>query len=149
MEEYEDMENDATDASATTTTPGGQEHEALSQAGQMVQWVGVESERNEVGNAGVLRATPGNATKRLKSRVTTRAGKSAQAVIKQFATQELQAEKGKMQEWKENVMQEVARELHVIRQMHEEAMEAQRQSFQIELEHVGGKLEQLESKSNC
>ena len=47
-----------------------------------------------------------------------------------------------MQEWKENVMQEVARELHVIRQMHEGAMEAQRQSFQLEFEHVGGKVEQ-------
>ena len=99
-----------------------------------------------MGNLGVLRATSGNATKRLKSRVTTRAGKSAQAVIKQFATQELQAKKGKMQEWKENVMQEVARELHVIRQMHEGAMEAQRQNFQLELERMGGKVEQLESE---
>ena len=87
------MEKNATDASATATTPGGQEHEASSQTEHMVQWVGVESEKNEGGNVGVLRATSGNATKRLKSRVTTRAGKSAQTVIKQG----LQAEKGKMQ----------------------------------------------------
>lgn len=37
-------------------------------------------------------------------------------------------------------MKDVAREL-------EGAIEAQRQSFQIELEHVGGELEQLKSKS--
>lgn len=45
--------------------------------------IGVESERNRL--AGVLRATSGNATKRLKmgqeTRVTTRAGKSAEAAI--------------------------------------------------------------------
>ena len=49
-----------------------------------------------------------------------------------------------MQEWKENVMQEVARKLHIIRQMHEATMEAQRQSFQLELERVGEKVEQLQ-----
>ena len=70
--------------------------------------------------------------------------KSAEAAMRQFATQERQAEKGKMREWKDQVMQEMARELHIIRQTHEEAMEAQRQGFQIELERVGGKLEQLE-----
>ena len=32
MEEYEGIENDASDATATTTTPGGQVHEVLSQA---------------------------------------------------------------------------------------------------------------------
>ena len=43
-------------------------------------------------------------------------------------------------------MQEVARKLDGIRQMHEGAMEAQRQSFQHELERMGGKVEQLESE---
>lgn len=66
--------------------------------------------------------------------------------MKQIATEERQAEKGKMKEWKENIMQEVARELHIIRQMHEGAMEAQRQSLQLELERMGGKVEQLESE---
>lgn len=93
MEEYENMEKDAPDASATTTTPGGQEHEASSQTGQVVQWIGVELGRNEMGNVHVLRATNGNATKRLKLCVTTRAGKSAYAVLKQFVTKELQAKK--------------------------------------------------------
>ena len=41
----------------------------------------------------------------------------------------------------------MTRELHIIRQTHEEEMEAQRQGFQIELERVGGKLEQLELRS--
>ena len=146
MEEYEEMGNDASDASATTA-PRGQEHEESSQSGQMVQWVGAESETNGVGSLGALRATSGNATKRLKTRAMTRAGKSARAItMKQSATEERLAEKGKMKEWKENIMQEVARELHVIRQMHEGAMEAQRQSLQLELECMGGKVEQLESE---
>ncbi len=51
-----------------------------------------------------------------------------------------------MKEWKQNVMQEVARKLDGIRQMHEGAMEAERQSFQLELERMGGKVEQLESE---
>ena len=150
MAGYEEMGNDASDASdapAKTATPRGQEHEGSSQSGQMVPWIGVESETNGLGDLGVLRATSGNATKRLKTRAITRAGKSAQAIImKQIATEERQAEKGKMKEWKENIMQEVARELHVIREMHEEAMEAQRESFQLELERMGGKVQQLESE---
>ena len=150
MAGYEEMGNDASDASdvsAKTATPRGQEHEGSSQSGQMVPWVGVESETNGLEDLGVLRATSGNATKRLKTRAITRAGKSAQAIImKQIATEERQAEKGKMKEWKENIMQEVARELHVIREMHEGAMEAQRESFQLELERMGGKVQQLESE---
>lgn len=141
------MGNDASDASATTATPRGQEHEGSSQSGQMVPWVGAESETNGVGSLGVLRATSGNAMKRLKTRAITRAGKSARAItMKQISTEERQAEKGKMKEWKENIMQEVARELHVIRQMHEGAIEAQRQSLQLELERMGGKVEQLKSE---
>ena len=45
-----------------------------------------------------------------------------------------------MQEWKQVVMQEVARELQAIRQAHEEAIEAQRYSSQMELERVREKL---------
>lgn len=64
--------------------------------------------------------------------------------MRQFTTQGRQAEKEKMQEWKEKVMEEVAHELHSIWQAHEGAMEAQRQSFQLELERVR---EIFESKS--
>ncbi len=75
-----------------------------------------------------------------------RAEKSAEAAMRQFAARERQAEKEKMRGLKDKVMQEIARELHIIRQTHEE-MEAQRQSFQFELERICGKLEQLEFRS--
>lgn len=153
MEEYEGIENDAPDArdalnaTARTSTTGGQELELWSPAGEIMYQKGVESEGNQLDNAGVLRASSGNSTKRQKSRVLTRAEKSAEAAMRQFAAQERQAEKEKMKEWKDKVMQEMTRELHIIRQTHEEEMEAQRQGFQIELERVGGKLEQLELRS--
>lgn len=44
------------------------------------------------------------------------------------------------------IMQKVARELQAIRQAHEEAIEAQRYSFQMELERVRWKLQQIESR---
>ncbi len=44
-------------------------------------------------------------------------------------------------------MQEITRELHIIWQAHEEEMEAQRHGFQIELEQIGGKVEQLELRA--
>ena len=66
--------------------------------------------------------------------------------MRQFATQGRQEEKEKMLEWKEKVMQEVARKLHIIRQTHEGVMEAQKQGFHIELERVRGKLEQARVK---
>ena len=152
MEEYEDIENDAFDAcDATAATAGEQEHEALHQNRQVARQLELEAERNQSVNPGVLKATSGNAAKRLKvrqeTRATTRAGKSAEAAIKQIAAQELQVEKGRMQEWKQVVMQEVARELQAIRQAHEEAIEAQRHSFQMELERVREKLQQVESRS--
>ena len=148
MEEYSDIEIDASDAcvtprapDATPATMRGPEHEAMYQA-QQVRQPGAEIEKNQSGKLGVLRPTSGNRAARFKlkakqeSRVTTRAGKSAEAVIKQFASQELQGEKEKMEGWKAIVMQEVARELQGIRRAQEEAIEAQRQSFQAELERL-------------
>lgn len=142
------MENDTFDApDATDATPaiaqGQQQHQTPPEHPGRA-----ENEGNHLAKAGILRATSGNVAKRLKarqeSRVTTRAGKSAEAVIKQFASQELRSEKEKMQEWKENVMQEVGREIEIIKQTYEGSMEAQRRSFQLELERMGGKVEQLE-----
>ena len=105
MEEYEDIENDAPDAydaynaTASTAAAGGQD-----QTGQIARQLGIEVERSQSANPGVLKTTSGNVAKRLKmrqeTRVTTRAGKTAEAAIKQIAAQELQAEKGRMQEWK-------------------------------------------------
>lgn len=75
--------------------------------------------------------------KRLKAkqetRVTTQASKNAEATIKQIATQELQAEKFRVKEWKQKAMSEIGRELQVIKMVHAEAMEVQRQGFQSEL----------------
>lgn len=129
MEEYEEIVNDGCDETAAIAEE--QEHEALHQNLQITitrQWE-LEAERNQSVNPGIAKATSGNAAKRLKVRqktlATTRAGKSAEAAIKQIATQELQAEKGRMQKWKQIVMQEVERELQAIRQAYEEAIEAQ------------------------
>ena len=128
--------------SAKTVTLRGQEYEGSSQSGQMVPWVRVESEINGLEDLRVFKATSGNATKRLKTCAIARAGKSAQAIImKQIATEKRQAKKGKMKKWKENIMQKVACELHVIREMYERAMEAQKESFQLELERMGGKVQ--------
>ena len=148
------MESDAFDApdepDATTTT-GGHEYEAASQNGQMTRQEEVGLERSQLGNAGVLKATSGNAAKRLRmrqeTRVITRAGKTAEAAGKQLAAQELQVEKARMEEWKQKVMLEVAHELQGSRQTQEVAMEAQRRSLQLELERVKEKLEMVESRS--
>ncbi len=122
------MENDAPDAfCATTEIVEGQEHEALRQTLQIARQLEVETEINQSANLGVLKATSGNATKRLKirqeTRVTTRAGKSAEAAIKQITTQDLQAKKEKMKKWEQIVSHDVARELQLIRQASEEAIE--------------------------
>ena len=130
---------------------GGQEHQAQHQAMQIARQLGAESERSQSGNVGVLRATSGNAAKRLKNRqetrVTTRAGKIAEAAIKQIASQELQVEEVRIEEWKQNVMQDVVRELQAMKQTQEEAMEVQRRGFQMELEKVRGELQRVESRS--
>ena len=111
MEEYEGIENDS--STTTAVEQEGTLHQALQHQ------LGGEAERNQLANIGVLKATSGNATKRLKirqdTRVATRASKNAEAAIKQIATQELQPEKGRMQEWKQYVMQDVAQELQAIR----------------------------------
>lgn len=79
----------------------------MKQVRQTMRQMEEESERNRSGNAGILKATSEKATKRLKmrqeTRISTRAGKSAEAAIRQLATQELQAEKGRMQEWKKKM----------------------------------------------
>ena len=112
------MDIDASDAyNANPATAVEGEHETPHQTLQ--HQFEVEARRNQSENLGVLKATSGNAAKRLnnrqETRVATRASKNAEAAIKQLATQELQVEKGKMQEWKKNVMQEVAQELHAIK----------------------------------
>ena len=109
----------------------------------------IKSERNQLDNTEVLRASSGNSTKRLKLRLLTRAKKFAEAAMKQFATQKRQVEKEQIKMWKENVMQKMTYELHIIWQTHKEKIDTQRQGFQIELEQVGRILEQLELRSKA
>lgn len=70
MDEYGDVENDATAATAATAaTTEGQEHVAPHQNLQIARQLGLEAEiflRSQLVNLGVLKATKGNATKRLK-----------------------------------------------------------------------------------
>ena len=153
MEEYEDIECDAPNASDTpdapdvTTTMGEQEND-------LDRWMIRQAERGMEGklveNSGVLKVTSGNAAKRLKSRqetrATTRAGKTAEAAVKQLANQELQIEKARMEGWKQMVMTEVALELQGIKQAYEEAMTIQRQTLQLELEKMKQKLEIVEGE---
>lgn len=153
MEEYEEMDDDAPDAANASNAPtaGGGQDQAQHQGLQIARQLGVESERNQLGKAGVLQATSGNAVKRLKnrqeSRVTTRAGRTAKAAIKQIASQELQVEKVRIKEWKKNVIEDFLRELQVMKQTQEEAIEVQRQGIQVELEKVREELQQVMSES--
>lgn len=65
------------------------------------------ADRGDLINMGVFKPTSGNATKRLRTRKETRgtnsATKTAEAALKHIASQEFQAEKGKMQVWKQMI----------------------------------------------
>ncbi len=85
MEEY--VENEAHDAcDASTATAEEQDHGAQHQDLQIARQLGLEVERNQLENLGVLKATNGNAAKRLKLRQkmrgTTKAGRTAEAAMK-------------------------------------------------------------------
>lgn len=79
MEEYEDFKGDAFDAPDATTNAGEQEN---GQNRQMIRQPEFGFEGKLGGNSGVLKATSGNGAKR---RATTRAGKTAEAAVKQLA----------------------------------------------------------------
>lgn len=99
-----------------------------------------ENEGNYLAKVGILRATNRNKAKRLKARqkvhVTTRASKSVEAIIKQFASQELRSKKEKIQEWKENVMQTIGRKIEIINQTYKGSIKAPKRSFQLKLEYI-------------
>ena len=151
MEVYEEVEGnafnayDAPDATATTR------EEDLNQPAQIAGQAGVEAEGNQLVSLRALKATSGNVAKRLRTRqetrLTTKSGKTAEAAIRQIATQERLVEKEKLKVWKQVIMQEVAQEIQAIRQAYEEALETQRHDFQTELERVNGRLYQIEAQS--
>ena len=109
MEGYNKVENNANDAcdAYNDATAKEREHEEPHHNLQMVRHIEEEedADRSHLIDMGVFKPTSGNATKRLRMRqetrgttkTTTRAGKSAEAVIKQLASQEIQGEKEKME----------------------------------------------------
>lgn len=72
----------------------------------MVSYIDEEenADKSQLVDLEIFKPTSGNATKRLRMRQetqgATRTGKNTEAILKQIATQEFQAEKGKMQIWK-------------------------------------------------
>lgn len=95
MEGYNNVENDAFDVynDATAGTAGKQKHEEPRNNLQMVCHIKEEKEadRNQLVDMGVFKPTSTNATKRLRirqeTRGTTRAGRTAEVILKQIATQ--------------------------------------------------------------
>ena len=79
-----------------------------------------DADRSHLIDMGVFKPTSGNATKRLRmrqeTREATRTTKTAEATPKQIATQEFQAEKGKMEIWEQVIMQEVGHHLQTIKE---------------------------------
>ena len=145
MEEYSDIKIDTSDKcdtprtlDAISATMQAQEYDQA----YLMSYPGIEIEKSKADKLRVLRQTCGNGVvqSRLKAKqescVTTQADKSAEVIIKLYASQELQTEKEKMEIWKVIVIQKMAWELQNIRRVEEELMEAQRQSFQAELDRL-------------
>lgn len=124
------MKNDLFDMYNDTTagTAGKQEYKELCNKLQMVCHIEEEEEieRNQLVDMGVFKLISENATKRLRMRQkthwTTRASRTTEAILKQIATQEFQAEKKKIQIWKQIIMQEVVHELQAIKKIHEKSL---------------------------
>ena len=144
MEVYSELENDAGDAypGDATTGTAWEVHEGPHHNMQMVRHMEEEedADRSDLIQMGVFKPTSGNATKRLRIWQETRTSKNAKATLKQIATQEFQAEKGKMQIWKQMIMQEVAQKLESVR----EVAEAQK----VEMEMLKRQLQEVEMKSD-
>ncbi len=89
---------------------------------------GLEIERNQLGNPGVLKATSGNAAKR-KGKAETRLGVKDRstnlAALKMIARQGAD-EKSQLEEWKTDLLHNLTKEIAQIHKAHDMAMEAQR-----------------------
>jgi len=154
MEGYNEVENNANDAcdaynDATAGTAKGREHEEPHHNLQMVRHIEEEedADRSHLIDMGVFKPTSGNATKRLRmrqeTRGTTRTSQTAEATLKEIATQEFQVEKGKMEIWKPVILQEVGHQLQTIK----ESAEAQKECFRVEMEELREQLQEMEMKS--
>ncbi len=135
----------ATSGNRTIRFKAGEPHHNL----QLVRHIEAEekADRNQLIDMGVFKPTNGNATKRLRmrqeTREVTRNSKTAEATLEKIASQEFQAEKGKMQVWKQMIMQEVAHELQIIK----ESAKAQKEHFEKEMEVVKEQSQEMEAKS--
>ena len=148
MKVYTKVENDAGDAysdEATAAGTAGYKYEEPGYNMQIVRHIKKEEDvdRSDLINMGVFKPTSGNATKRLRvrqeTRGRTRITQTAEATLKQIASQEFQAEKGKMQVWKQMIMKEVALELQTVKEL----AEVQR----VEVEVLKGQLQEMKLKS--
>ena len=145
MEVYNEVENDAGDAYPHDATAGREQGHNM----QMVRHIEEEenADRSDLIDMGVFKPTTGNATKRLRmrqeTRELTRNAKTTEATLKQIANQEFQAEKGKMEIWKQVIMQEVGHQLQTMK----ESAEAQKECFRVEMEELREQLHEMEIKS--
>ena len=98
MELYNEVENDAGDAYPYNATATGTEYDEPDHNMQMVchREEEEDADRGELIEIGVFKPTSGNATKRLRmcqetrgitKTTSTKAAKSAEAVVKQFASE--------------------------------------------------------------
>jgi len=96
---------------------------------------------------GVFKPSTGNATKRLRMRQETRESttnaQTTEATLKLIANQEFQAEKGKMEIWKQVIMQEVGHQQQTVKK----SAEAQKECFRIEIEELREQMQEMEIKS--
>lgn len=99
MEEYSNIENDIFDICDTSNTPNtslattkSQEHKVEYQV-QQVHQLNMKVEKKQSRKLGVFKVTSKNGVIQFKAKqelcVTTRMGKSTEAIIKQFASEEL------------------------------------------------------------
>lgn len=148
MEVYNEVENDAGDAYPRDATAGHEDDEP-GHSMQMVRHMEEEenADRSDLIDMGVFKPTTGNATKRLRmrqeTREPTRDAKTTEATLKLIANQEFQAEKGKMEIWKQVIMQEVGHQLQTMK----ESAEAQKECFRMEIEELREQVQEMEMKS--
>lgn len=114
---------DAYNVTASTAAAVGQD-----QTKQIARQLEIKVEKNQLANPKILKTTSRNVAKQLKmrqkTRVTTRARKTAETAIKQIVAQKLQAKKKNMQKRKQIILQKVGYKLQTMRQTHEKAMKA-------------------------
>ena len=145
MEEYEDVESnalvayngpDATNATAATT--GRQKRDAGRQNLQIMGQEELETERNQLGNPGILKATSGNAAIR-KAKAETRHGAKDRptnlTALRMIARQGAD-EKSQLEEWKAELLNDLTSEIAQIHKVHNDAMKVQREEIKRQREQL-------------